>query len=83
MEMSHGHRVTSRHDPYVKKANVFADNFAEATLPNNHLVDWLPFRQQTLRNRLSRVGAELFFSSGAFAFFPPWHGFQEQGTRMA
>ncbi|KAI0709905.1 cytochrome P450 [Earliella scabrosa] len=43
MEMSHGHRVTTRHDPYVKKANEFADNFAEATLPNNHIVDWLPF----------------------------------------
>ena len=45
MEMSHGHRVTTRHDPYVKKANEFADNFAEATLPNNHIVDWLPFCQ--------------------------------------
>ncbi|TBU54546.1 cytochrome P450 [Dichomitus squalens] len=43
MEISHGHRVTSRDDPFVKKANVFADNFAEASLPNNHIVDWLPF----------------------------------------
>ncbi|KAI1797445.1 cytochrome P450 [Ganoderma leucocontextum] len=43
MEISHGHRVTSRDDPFVHKANVFADNFAEASLPNNHIVDWLPF----------------------------------------
>ncbi|RPD61026.1 cytochrome P450 [Lentinus tigrinus ALCF2SS1-7] len=43
MEISHGHRVTSRADPYVRKANEFADNFAEASLPNNHVVDWLPF----------------------------------------
>ena len=45
MEISHGHRVTSREDPYVHKANEFADNFAEASLPNNHVVDWLPFCQ--------------------------------------
>ncbi len=43
MEISHGHRVTTRDDPYVKKANEFADNFAEASLPNNYIVDWLPF----------------------------------------
>ncbi|KAM5544563.1 hypothetical protein V8D89_001461 [Ganoderma adspersum] len=43
MEISHGHRVTSRDDPFVHRANVFADNFAEASLPNNHIVDWLPF----------------------------------------
>ncbi|KAI0711889.1 cytochrome P450 [Cerioporus squamosus] len=43
MEISHGHRVTTREDPYVRKANEFADNFAEASLPNNHVVDWLPF----------------------------------------
>ncbi|PIL29859.1 cytochrome P450 [Ganoderma sinense ZZ0214-1] len=43
MEISHGHRVTSRDDPFVHRANIFADNFAEASLPNNHIVDWLPF----------------------------------------
>ena len=45
MEISHGHRVTSRDDPFVHRANVFADNFAEASLPNSRIGDWLPFRE--------------------------------------
>ncbi len=45
IEVSHGYRVKSRDDAYVKKANVFGENFADATLLNGHVVDWLPFRK--------------------------------------
>ncbi|KAI0788021.1 cytochrome P450 [Fomes fomentarius] len=77
MEMSHGHRVTSRHDPYVKKANVFADNFAEATLPNNHLVDWLPFLAY-LPSFLPGMG----FKNKARAWRDQYFSLAEEGHQM-
>ena len=43
IEVSHGYRVTSREDAFVKKADVFGENFADATLLS-YAVDWLPWR---------------------------------------
>ncbi|KAI1792771.1 cytochrome P450 [Ganoderma leucocontextum] len=43
IEISHGYRVLGRNDAYVKEADAFGENFADATLPNNYIVDWLPF----------------------------------------
>ena len=45
IEISHGYRVLTRNDAYVKQADAFGENFADATLPNNYIVDWLPFRR--------------------------------------
>lgn len=45
LEISHGYRILDRNDAYVEEADAFGENFADATLPNNYVVDWLPFRK--------------------------------------
>ncbi len=47
IEVSHGYRVRSRDDEFVKEADVFGENFSDAAMPNNYIVDRLPFRKQT------------------------------------
>ncbi|TFK91405.1 cytochrome P450 [Polyporus arcularius HHB13444] len=77
MEISHGHRVTARDDPYVKKANEFADNFAEASLPNNYIVDWLPFLAK-LPSFLPGMG----FKEKARQWREQYFSLAEEGHRM-
>lgn len=92
MEISHGHRVTSRDDPFVRKANVFADNFAEASLPNNHIVDWLPFCKHppachalSIRFGSVQVWMLMRLRPMEVARFPSWlpgMGFKEKARRF-
>nr|VWP01254.1 GPN-loop GTPase 3 [Ganoderma boninense] len=77
MEISHGHRVTSRDDPFVHRANAFADNFAEASLPNNHVVDWLPFLAH-LPSWLPGMG----FKEKARRFKEQYFSLADEGHRM-
>ncbi|PIL29426.1 cytochrome P450 [Ganoderma sinense ZZ0214-1] len=43
IEVSHGYRVRSRDDEFVKEADIFGENFSDAAMPNNYIVDMLPF----------------------------------------
>ncbi|KAI0708470.1 cytochrome P450 [Earliella scabrosa] len=43
LEMSHGYEAVDNDDPIIREANVLVANFASASNPGGHLVDWLPF----------------------------------------
>ena len=73
IEVSHGYRVRSRDDEFVKEADVFGENFSDAAMPNSYLVDMLPFRKQFFA---SNVMTEFLMDrhSCSASLVSSWHG---------
>ncbi|TBU23875.1 cytochrome P450 [Dichomitus squalens] len=77
VEISHGYRVMSRNDEYVKEANVSVVNFADAALPNNYIVDWFP-ALAALPAWLPGMG----FKRKAAEYRKQYYALAEEGHRM-
>ncbi|EJF56877.1 cytochrome P450 [Dichomitus squalens LYAD-421 SS1] len=77
VEISHGYRVMSRNDEYVKEADVSVVNFADAALPNNYIVDWFP-SLAALPAWLPGMG----FKRKAAEYRKQYYALAEEGHRM-